>query len=279
MDQAEQSPTPPTENPGTSVAAKSSEPPQAHHKEPSQHEVAKMIADQLEETDEKAVAQIHHLVWRLGRTQSLTLLAETLQIEERGGMMLPDGSRRRTAGGVFFLLAKTKGQKKERPWKGMPKPAKPQENNAEKHEQKAQAAKPPVTPPAFTWEDRLSVVQTITAEKGTARTVKITLIGRPGKMVDKGSCIVTIMQENKVPALPKGLPVPQAVTTNYVVYIAAKQWKNVSEALNDPDDILIIEGFPQLDAKNNSIAVFATNTTTKKLQAGRRQPPATSQPT
>jgi hypothetical protein len=111
--------------------------------------------------------------------------------------------------------------------------------NQQNHEQKAQAAEPPVTPPAFTWEDRLSVVQTITAEKGTARTVKITLIGRPGKMVDKGSCIVTIMQENKVPALPKGLPVPQAVTTNYVVYIAAKQWKNVSEALNDPDDILI----------------------------------------
>jgi molybdopterin-guanine dinucleotide biosynthesis protein len=79
------------------------------------------------------------------------------------------------------------------------------------------------------------------------------------------------MQANKVPALPKGLPVPPAVTTNYVVYIAAKQWKNVAGVVKDEEDVLIVEGFPQLDAKTNSIAVFATSVTTKKLQATKRQ--------
>jgi hypothetical protein len=129
----------------------------------------------------------------------------------------------------------------------------------------------------MTWEDRLTVLQELATEKGTVRTVKITLIGRPSKMVDKGSCVVTIMQGSKAPTLPKGLPVPSAPPTNYVVYIAAKQWKPVAEALKDLEDVLIVEGFPQLDPKTTSIAVFATSTTTKKLQAVRRQPPAKSE--
>ena len=61
-------------------------------------------------------------------------------------------------------------------------------------------------------------------EKGQA-TVKITVIGRPGKIVDKGSCIVTMMESTKVPMLPKGLPTPTHVPTKYAVYIASKQWK------------------------------------------------------
>lgn len=107
--------------------------------------------------------------------------------------------------------------------------------------------------------------------------MKITLIGRPGKVVDKGRCIVTVMQANKRPALPKGFPVPQETTTHFVVYMTAKQWKNVSESLADPEDVLILEGFPQMDPKTTSLAVFATNTTTKQLQAARRHPPAKSE--
>jgi molybdopterin-guanine dinucleotide biosynthesis protein len=56
-----------------------------------------------------------------------------------------------------------------------------------------------------------------------------------------------------------------------VVYIAAKQWRKVASAIRDPEDVLIIEGFPQLDAQTSSIAVFATNTTKKKLQQAQRQ--------
>ncbi len=41
--------------------------------------------------------------------------------------------------------------------------------------------------------------------------------------------------------------------------------------MKDPEDTLIVEGFPQLDAQTGSIAVFATNTTTRKLQQAQRQ--------
>src|SRR6266699_40753 len=50
-----------------------------------------------------------------------------------------------------------------------------------------------------------------------------------------------------------------------------KQWRRVAEAMKDPEDTLIVEGFRQLDAQTGSIAVFATNTTTRKLQQAQRQ--------
>jgi len=53
--------------------------------------------------------------------------------------------------------------------------------------------------------------------------------------------------------------------------IGAKQWKNVVAAANDPEDTLIVEGFPQTDSKTASIAVFASNVTSKKLQRAKRE--------
>jgi hypothetical protein len=58
------------------------------------------------------------------------------------------------------------------------------------------------------------------------------------------------------------------------VYIASKQWKKVEEAIKDPEDSLIIEGFPKIDQEMSAIAVFASNVTTKKLQMAKKQPQA-----
>jgi hypothetical protein len=83
-----------------------------------------------------------------------------------------------------------------------------------------------------------------------------------------------MQQQAKVPALPKGLPTPKpelAEQTLYAVYIAARQWKGVAAAIKDPEDVLIIEGWQMLDKETGSIAVYAMNTTTKKLQVTKRQ--------
>ena len=101
--------------------------------------------------------------------------------------------------------------------------------------------------------------------------MKLTLIGKPGKVIEKGTCFIMSMESQKAPALPKGLPTPPETTTTYTVYIASKQWRKVESVVSDPDDVLILEGYPQLDAKTGSIAVFITNSTTKKLQAAQRQ--------
>jgi hypothetical protein len=86
--------------------------------------------------------------------------------------------------------------------------------------------------------------------------VKITLVGRPGKVVDRGQFIVSVMESSKVPMLPKGLPTPSNMATKYAVSVAAKQWKKVAEAIQDPEDALIIEGFPTTDAETSATLSF-----------------------
>jgi hypothetical protein len=87
-------------------------------KEPSpkakQQEVAATIAEKLGETEPGPLTQISMVVRKLGPEQALAFLQETLAIEEKGGLMLSNGSRRRSPGGVFFFLGKTKGPKEVR---------------------------------------------------------------------------------------------------------------------------------------------------------------------
>ena len=243
--------------------------------ETSVHETARMIASALGETEQVAQQQIQRIVWALGRTAARNLLEQTLQVEQNGGMMLRDGSRRRTPGGIFFHLAYTTGQPKEGRTLERPVYKKPKKEKQPVPSQQSVQAKPTQqTIPVFTWNDRLAAMKEAEQEKGNA-TVKITVIGRPGKILDKGSCIVTVMESTKVPTLPKGLPTPTSTPTKYAVYIAAKQWAKVKDAIADPEDTLIIEGFPKTDPEVSGIAVFATNVTTKKLQMAKKQPQAT----
>jgi len=76
-----------------------------------------------------------------------------------------------------------------------------------------------------------------------------------------------------VPSLPKGLPTPPATPTFSTVYIAKKQWVKVADAIENPDDVLILEGWATDDAEREGMAVFATNVTTK-LAAAKRATPA-----
>jgi len=104
--------------------------------------------------------------------------------------------------------------------------------------------------------------------------VKITLIGRPGRVVEKQDLVITMMTQMDAPkAFPKGVPTPPATPTVYTVYIGAKQWKTVAEAMQNPEDRLIVEGFAAFDPGLEGMAVFVTNTTTKMLQQQKRQTP------
>jgi hypothetical protein len=71
-------------------------------------ETVSTIAKALGESDEIPLGQIAGVVRVLGEELSLKLLEETREIETKGGMMLPDNSRKRSIGGVFFFLARQK---------------------------------------------------------------------------------------------------------------------------------------------------------------------------
>ena len=244
-------------------------------------EVATRIAEQLGETEEEPRKTIYKIVKKLGTDEALRFVQKTLEVEAAGGIMVPDQSRRRTIGGVFFYLVKTEAPPeitKHIFRKKIPiKKAKPQKEQAAKAVTTPAPEVAPPTPP-FTWADRVAVLAEIPSkERGEVRSVKITLIGRPGRIVERGQCIITTMQQQttKLPPLPKGLPIPtpdQIEPTLFAVYIAVKQWNKVAEAIKDPEDVLIVEGIQLLDKKlPNAIAVFASNVTTKKLQATQRQ--------
>jgi len=218
---------------------------------------AARVARELNETDPAAIGQIVRIVECLGAEAALAFLRETLETEARGGMMLRDGSRRRTPGGTFFYLVKGRISRQDRAtiWPHLAQPA-------GKKKQK-------VEPPA--WEESLLLAPEAMKEKGEATTVKITLIGRPGRIVEKQDVVLTTMQNTKPPTLPRGLPAPPAEPTTYVVYIARKQWIKVAEALQVPDDRLIVEGYPVFEKRLGAMVVLVSSATTKNLQATARQ--------
>ncbi|MDQ5852088.1 MAG: phosphorylated adapter RNA export RNA-binding domain-containing protein [Chloroflexota bacterium] len=217
------------------------------------------IAQELGETQRGPISQIRRTVQRLGPEAARAILQETQAIEAQGGLMLPDGSRRRTPGGVFFHLVRQRVTPDDRAFifPGWPKRPTSQTGTAQ-----APAAQPstPVVQP-----------DTLPNLTGELRTVKITLIGRPGPIATSPTgTVTTTMQSRNVPALPRGVPAPPTTPTPFTVYIGPKQWAKVAAALRDPEDVLIIEGFPAADPARPGITVYATNVTTKLLQQAQR---------
>jgi hypothetical protein len=220
-------------------------------------ELVQTIAQQLGETQHGPIQQIRRVVERLGADTARAFLTETQQVEAQGGMLLPDGSRRRTPGGVFFYLVRSRISAVDR---AAIFPPRPWPNKG-----KGPRRSPPAAEPA---PSELQDIE-IPNATGEVRTVKITVIGRPGRIVRDPRGFVTVaMQRTGVPALPKGVPAPPTAPTQYTVYIAQKQWQKVADALKDPEDVLIVEGYPAHDAAG--IGVYATNTTTKQLQQAQR---------
>ncbi len=114
------------------------------------------------------------------------------------------------------------------------------------------------------------------SEAGEATTVKLTVIGRPGTVVERGDVVLVGMRSEKAPSLPKGVPAPTVPQTDYMVLVARKQWSKVAAALaSDPADKVIVEGYPTVRPEFAGITVYATSATTTGIQAGKRASQAT----
>jgi hypothetical protein len=231
--------------------------------------VAKQIAGTLNEPQYQLV---YRTVKAVGPERALAFLEEVQGVETAGGMLTSDGSRRRSPGGVFFYLVRGKVSPEERKiiwpwWKGTGQPG-------ESRPPRPARPAPPLTPelPPVAWADRASLVEEALKQKGEVQTVKMTLIGRPGKVVEQGQTVVTTMKTTgKAPAMPKGVPVPPDLPMTYVVYIAVKQWRKVVDFLKNPDDVLIVEGFPTFDPELKKMTLLALSVVTKHQQQAKRK--------
>jgi hypothetical protein len=224
--------------------------------------VADQIAAQLGERAIAPSVQIRRIVRVLGAERAQAFAREALAIEAQGGLRVPDGSRRRTLGGVFFHLVKARVKARER-WLLFRRP--PPRNRPPG----SSAATP--TQPDVTWKTRKPAVREALREKGAVDDVKIVLVGRPGAVVQRPNCVITAMDSTRGPSLPQGLPAIPATPTTYTVYIAHKHWARVAAALTNPDDALVVEGWAAFDPELEGIAVFATFVTTKLSRAAQQR--------
>src|SRR5215213_4612316 len=169
----------------------------------------------------------------------------------QGGLLRKDGQPR-TAGGVFFYLVRGSISKEERrqlfPYQ------------KKKSKRPGQANEKPQAP-GLTWQEAIPFIAQVIQSIGEAKNVKITLIGRPGNVVQQPTCVLVSMKGKEPSSLPKGLPAPpEGSAITWAVFIATKQWAKVSESMQkNADDQLIVEGYPVVDTKRGVGVVLASS--------------------
>jgi hypothetical protein len=196
------------------------------------------LAAVLQEPNRPLLTQV---LRTLGQDRTQAVLTATLEQEAAGGMLTHDGTRRRTPGGTFFQLVRQQTSPHERRWL-FPRTA----------SQTRQG--PPQVAAVLTWEEASTLIQTLATEPpGEARTMKLTLIGRPGKVETRGQAVVFRMQGKPPGALPRGLPpVPAQPPMMWNVMVALRQWNRVKDSLAaNQDDQLIIEGYPLMQGSQH----------------------------
>jgi hypothetical protein len=92
-------------------------------------------------------------------------------------------------------------------------------------------------------------------------------MGVPKAVVDRDRHFVMSLEYRGAPSLPRGLPSPPPGVVVYTVFITAKQWRPVAEALAaDPADQMVVEGFVYYDEALETLALLAQSATTLKTQ-------------
>lgn len=220
----------------------------------SQPTIAQAIAEQLHEVEAEPRAQIERTVEIYGAELAQAVLQETLEIEAKGGMLVPDGSRRRTPGGVFFSLLRQRISRDE--WRRI---------------QQLTTHPPEITAQTMRWAERAGLVAEAAAHPGTVEAVKLTIVGRPRDVKRHDTFVIVVLEDTQpIPALPSGVPVVSELPTLYKIFIPLKRWRTIESALKNPEDVLVVEGYAYPHDKAQTVLVLAQLATTAKLQVAWR---------
>lgn len=214
------------------------------------------LVEALQEPNRRLLTQV---LRHVGQDRATAILAEALACEASSGMLTRDGTRRRTPGGTFFQLVKDQLTGKVR-WKLFAPKIK---RRAPRTPQKRQA-------PAVPWTEVEPAVQALATHRpGEARVVKLTLIGRPGKVEKRGQAVVFRIQGKRPDNFPRGLPEGPTQPLTWTVVVVQRQWNRVEAHLAaDNEDQLIIEGYPAMQGKEH--VLLAQSCTSVALQRAQK---------
>jgi hypothetical protein len=220
--------------------------------------LVKELAGLLGETTTGPIKQIKRIIQYCGTDFARNLYKETEEIEAQGGMMVAKLERRRTKGGVFFHLTRQKISDE------LHSVIFPQYKNNKRGNNK----RPPLGIPLFKWKKRIAIIESLKADQGEIKSMKVTLSGRPGSIEKRPEVIITTMSYTvTVQNLPREIPRPPETPTLYTVYMSPKQWESIEESMADPADTLLIDGVCAFDPQTSSMAVFATTARSELSEA------------
>lgn len=223
-------------------------------------QLAKQVADALDETSAQPIKQIGQLIEKCGWSFVEAILRETETTEAAGGLLTQDRKRRRSKGGVFFYLAKGRMAPKLR---------------SQIFPNFGKGGDGTIAPPGIAWGDRIAPMQALGDEAGQISGLTVTLTGRPGKLHIDGSSVMTVMEQRavKAPPYPKGVPHFDTIedVTSFYIFMSLRHWKRVEKALEDESDLLLVEGSAVYDAALQGVTILSTRVSTKALEYQKRK--------
>lgn len=241
-------------------------PPSASLQPQEAQTLIRQLASRLEETKREPLALLARIVHTLGPERAAALAEQALALYAGEGMLTAKGDRKRTAGGIFFYLAKQqatpKQQRRLQFWLGSDKPRPRRPMNAKPRQLAQPKAQAPA--PALQQKQAATLSEIVTQARsepgaGTLTTTSIKLIGRPSQVHTYGPLTSFVLTAERVPALPKGIPAIQT-GTQYLVLVGSKQWRRVAGELEaDAEARFVIEGYPTVLEGFPGIAVAALN--------------------
>lgn len=231
---------------------------------------AHAIVRQLGERDRVAIECIRRIVDLIGIDRAQALVDQARRIDAKGGMVTHDGRRRRTLGGIFFFLfnqSATPDQRREI--------LRLQAHLKSEIELRKRLKTPFVgrlgsLSAPVDLDDARRLARKLGGSAGKTLSMKIRIVGRPGKIERRDSLVVFQMRDSVLPPkLPKVLPpLPDAPQT-YVVYMAAKHWLRVAPELEKDDCPLTIEGAAVFDPQLGKLVIYAQEVYIRRQPAPR----------
>jgi PHAX RNA-binding domain-containing protein len=193
---------------------------------------AHKLAEALQEPNTVLLSKVLRL---LGQERCSAILTDALATEASGGMLIKDGTRRRTPGGTFFQLVRDQCTKQERarlfPYQPSKKPQRPGQSA-----QLAQPSQPDAAPVALT----LDLWKGLRPMPITA-TLKLVLRELPETRERDGMVYMALQNE------PRGLPQGISLDSGPLyMSCAVKQWKTACSKAeqirtSDTPALLIVE--------------------------------------